>query len=137
MRYGVLHDIGSAIAAGEPVDASVGHFNCLWQCDANNQALLCLDHCESPAAIMNVTGPEMLETKAVAEELGRLMGKAVTYRGEDAGIAYLNNAAKATKLFGEPTVKPDQLIKWQAAWLSAGGSSLGKPTHFEVNTGKF
>jgi hypothetical protein len=29
------------------------------------------------------------------------------------------------------------MIRWQAEWLMHGGASLGKPTHFEVNDGKF
>jgi hypothetical protein len=29
------------------------------------------------------------------------------------------------------------MINWQTAWFMQGGASLGKPTHFEVNDGKF
>jgi hypothetical protein len=29
------------------------------------------------------------------------------------------------------------MIDWTAAWISAGGSRLNKPTHFEVRDGKF
>jgi hypothetical protein len=31
----------------------------------------------------------------------------------------------------------EQMIKWQAEWIKNGGESLNKPTHFEVNNGKF
>jgi len=137
MRYGVLHDIGAAIIEGRPVDASVGVFNMIWQGDANNRALLCLDHCASPAAIMNITGTDILSTRDVAETLGRLLDKPVTFQGQDRGVAYLNNAARAARLFGPSTVSNDDLIQWQADWLLHGGRSLGKPTHFEVNNGKF
>ena len=30
-----------------------------------------------------------------------------------------------------------QLIAWIADWVSRGGATLGKPTHFEVRDGKF
>jgi hypothetical protein len=29
------------------------------------------------------------------------------------------------------------MIEWTAAWLSAGGPRLGKPTHFDVLDGHF
>ena len=40
-------------------------------------------------------------------------------------------------LFGYPSVPLARMIRWQAEWFKNGGSSLGKPTHFEVNNGKF
>ena len=41
------------------------------------------------------------------------------------------------RCFGYPSVSLDQMIRWQAAWIVNGGESIGKPTHFEVNNGKF
>jgi hypothetical protein len=29
------------------------------------------------------------------------------------------------------------MIRWTAAWVQRGGESLGKPTHFQVRSGKF
>lgn len=137
MRYGVLHDIAQQVWQGDAVDASVPVFNVIWQGDANNHAILCLEHCAAPAAIMNVTGPELLETRAVAEAFGRLFGKDVHFSGEEQDRAYLNNASQAFNTLGPTTVDAQDLIKWQAAWIQAGNASLGKPTHFEVNTGNF
>lgn len=137
LRYGVLHDIGQQVLKGEPVNNTVGHFNVIWQGDANNQALRCLEHCTSPASIMNITGPEIITVEYIAEKFGELMNKKITYTGKSDDKCYLNNSAKATKLFGIPRVSVEQMIKWQAAWFMQGGSSLGKPTHFEVNDGKF
>ena len=82
-------------------------------------------------------GPEMISVEYIAERFGQLMGKEVTYSGVSADRCYLNNSAKAMRLFGYPRVSLDQMIDWQAAWLMQGGRSLGKPTHFEVNNGKF
>ena len=137
MRYGVLHDIGRQVLAGEPVVNSVGHFNVIWQGDANRIALMSLMQADSPAVPLNVTGPEMISIEYIAERFGKLMGKEVTYSGVSADRCYLNNSSKAMRLYGYPRVSLDQMIDWQAAWLMKGGRSLGKPTHFEVNNGKF
>ena len=138
LRYGVLHDIGQRVYAGEPVDLSASHFNAIWQGDANRQALLCLEHCAAPAVALNVTGPETVAVRFVAETFGRLFEREVRFTGSEEGSRmYLSNAAKSTALFGYPTVPLAQMIHWQADWIKAGGSTLGKPTHFEVTDGKF
>lgn len=136
-RYGVLHDIGTQVWNNEPVNRSVGQFNALWQGDVNNQALRSLSLCRSPFDIINVTGPELISTTWVAEEFGRLMDRPVTYAGEPGPIGYLSSAARATELFGYPTVSPTTVLRWTAEWIKAGGKDLGKPTHFEVSDGKF
>ena len=137
LRYGVLHDIAQQIWNDEPVNNSVGHFNLIWQGDANRRALLCLEYCESPAAIMNITGPETVTVNYVAEAFSKIMGKKITYAGTAGKRCYLNNAAKSFAEFGYPTVSIDEMIRAQAQWIIAGKHSLGKPTHFEVNDGKF
>jgi nucleoside-diphosphate-sugar epimerase len=137
LRYGVLHDIAERIAAGAPVSRSAGHFNVIWQGDANERALLALGHCASPPAVLNVTGLETLELEAVALALGKRMGRPVTFDGAPAGKAYLSNAAKSVEWFGPPRVGIEAMLDWTADWVARGGRSLGKPTHFEVTDGKF
>ncbi len=137
LRYGVLYDIGSKVWAREPVNLSAGQFNAIWQGDANNQALLALEHCESPAKVLNITGPETISTRYTAEEFGRIMGQEVKFDGEERARQYLNNAVRAHGLFGYPAVPLATMIRWQAEWLMAGGRSLGKPTHFEVSDGQY
>jgi len=137
LRYGVLHDIATKVWHNKPVDVTAGHFNCIWQGDANTVALRCLEHCASPAAVLNVTGPETLSTREVAEAFGRIMDRPARFTGKESDMAYLSNSAKATRLFGEPTVSVDQMIAWNAHWVMAGGRSLGKPTHFEVTDGNY
>jgi len=137
LRYGVLHDIGRKVWEGAPVSRSVGHFNALWQGDANNYALLALGQCASPASVLNITGPETIAVDHVAGRFAQLMGKPVSHEGVRGDAAYLNNAGKAFRLFGYPEVSLDQMIEWQARWIMDGGEDLGKPTHFEVNDGKF
>jgi len=139
LRYGVLHDIASQIWNDEAVSDSVGHFNVIWQGDANDIALRSFELADSPAAVLNVTGPETASLRSIAEKLGEYMGKEVRYAGSGSasGSCYLNDAAKMAGTFGYPSVPLDRMIRWQAEWFKAGGSSLGKPTHFEVNNGKF
>jgi len=137
LRYGVLFDIASRIWADQPVSASVQHFNVIWQGDANNYALLSLGLCDNPVEILNVTGPEIISVKHIAEEFGRIFNKKVEYCGVPGELSYLNNASKLFKLFGYPEVSLNKMLQWQADWIMNGGKSLGKPTHFEVNNGRF
>ena len=59
------------------------------------------------------------------------------FSGEEAGVALLNDAAKSHGLLGKPTVEISRVIEWTANWISRGGRVLNKPTHFEVQDGKF
>ncbi len=138
LRYGVLYDIGKRVYEGRPVDLTASHFNVIWQGDANRQALRCLEHCTSPANALNVTGPETVPVRYAAETFGRIFARDVHFTSDDTGSRmYLSNAARAAALFGYPTVSLLQMIRWQAAWIKAGGRTLDKPTHFEVTDGKF
>ena len=42
LRYGVLVDIARKIQASGPIEMANGHFNCIWQGDANDMALRAL-----------------------------------------------------------------------------------------------
>lgn len=137
MRYGVLVDIAIKVKNKQPVDLTMGHFNVIWQGDMNNYVLRSLEHTASPAKILNITGPEILTVRQVAEDFGRLFGVGVTFENKEAATALLNNSKHAFELFGEPEVPVDKVIKWIAGWLAEEKSILGKPTHFEVRDGKY
>jgi nucleoside-diphosphate-sugar epimerase len=137
LRYGVLHDIGQKVWRGEEIDVSVGYFNCIWQADANDVALRCLDACESPALALNVTGPETLSVRWSAEEFGRMFNKSPRLKGSESSKCYLSNPADAIRRFGYPRVGPAEMIAMTAEWIRNDGKSLGKPTHFEVADGKY
>jgi nucleoside-diphosphate-sugar epimerase len=138
LRYGVLHDIGQRVYAGEPVDLSVSHVNVIWQADANRQALLALELCTSPPAALNVTGPETVSVRFIAEAFATCFGSGAHFTGEGGeGRMYLSNAARAAATFGYPTVPLLTMIHWQADWIARGQPSLGKPTHYGVTDGQF
>lgn len=137
LRYGVLVDIGHKVYHHQPVDIRTGRVNVIWQRDANSVCLRSLAHCQSPPLILNLTGPETLSVRWIAEEFGRRFGAQPTFLGEESDHALLSNASKARTLFGEPTVAPVEMIDLIAHWIQKGGRLLNKPTHFEAQDGKF
>ena len=137
LRYGVLVDIAHAVFNRRPVDLRMGHVNVIWQRDANSVCFRSLAHCASPPLILNVTGTEILSVREIANEFGRRFGVEPIFEGQESDKALLNNAAKAVAMFGQPNVKPNQMMDWIAHWIAKGSPLLNKPTHFEVVDGKF
>ena len=137
LRYGVLHDIAAKVRSRQPVDVSMGHVNVIWQGDANDRALRALAHCTTPTSPLNVTGPEVLSVRDLAQRFAELFGVEARITGVEASEGWLNDSSEAIRLMGRPTVPIERMIAWQAAWLDAGLPDLGKPTHFEVRDGRF
>jgi len=137
MRYGVIVDIATKVKNDITIDLSMGYFNAIWQSDANNMILLSLNQVASPAEIINITGEDIISVKYVAEKIGGLMNKEVSFTGKEEETALLNNASKAFKIFGKPEIGVDQIIESTADWIFKGNELLGKPTKFEVRDGKY
>lgn len=137
MRYGVLHDVASAVQAGEPVQIDSGHCNVIWQGDANDIALQSLAHADNPPFVLNLSGPELLSVKRLGEKFGEKFGKAPVFDGKEQEKAWIVDTSLQQQLFGYPTVPLPRLIDWTAKWLEQGQRSLGKPTHFEVRDGAY
>jgi nucleoside-diphosphate-sugar epimerase len=137
LRYGVLLDLGNKVFAREPVDVTPGMVNVIWQGDANSICLRSFGFCQSPPAVLNLTGPEILSVRQIATRFGELFSVAPTFTGVESNTALLNNAARCHRLFGYPSVSVEQMIAWTAHWIGLGGSTHAKPTHFEVRDGKF
>jgi nucleoside-diphosphate-sugar epimerase len=137
MRYGVLHDVGTKVFAGQPVDVTMGHVNVIWQGEANEQALRLLAHCTAPTSPINVSGPDVVSVRSLAAEFGKRFGKQPLVTGAESTTAWLVDTRAAQKLFGAPRVALSQMLDWQADWIRRGGENLGKPTHFETRDGKY
>lgn len=137
LRYGTLVDIARRVFAGEPVDLTVGSFNAIWQGDANSYALRSLELCSSPPAILNVTGPERITVRETAEWFGSAFGVRPSFMNTEGPVALLSDSSRCRARLGEPAVPLGLLRQWVAHWVQTGGSSLNKPTHFEVADGRF
>src|SRR5439155_1303514 len=103
----------------------------------NSACLRSLAQCQSPPLVLNITGPKMLSVRHTAEEFGRRFDVKPVFENRESDTAILSNAARAQALFGAPSISADRLIEWTAHWISKGGALLNKPTHFEVQDGKF
>ena len=137
LRYGILLEIGSKVFEERSVDVTMGAVNVIWQGDANSAALRSLPLAQSPPFILNLTGPETLSVRTVAEIFGQIFGKTPVLEGKEAPTALLSNAARCRRLLGLPSVTASRIIDWTAHWIKMGGKTLGKPTHFEARDGKF
>jgi len=137
LRYGTLVDIAQRVFGGQSVDLSMGFFNAIWQGDANSYALRSLELCSTPPAVLNVTGPERISVREIAQWFGSAFGRPLRFANTEGQLALLSDSSRCRALLGEPAVPLSVLRQWVAHWVQTGGSSLDKPTHFEVVDGRF
>jgi len=136
-RYGVLLDVAQKVYDGQPVSLDMGYVNVIWQGDANSVCFRALEQCDVPANILNVTGPETLAVRELAEAFAERFDRSVTFTGSEQDTALLNDASRAHRLFGAPRVSVQEVIELVARWVERDGATLGKPTKFEVRDGQF
>lgn len=132
LRYGVLVDIAQKVFHRKPIDVTMGYANVIWQGDAVAHIIQSLQIAATPAVPINVTGPEIIRIRDLAEAFGRQFRVVPQITGTEQETAWLNNAAKSHALFGIPEISLEQMIDWVTAWLKRGGPTLDKPTHFET-----
>jgi nucleoside-diphosphate-sugar epimerase len=137
LRYGVLADIARKVHSGETIDLSMAYLNTIWQGDANSYALRSLDLSVSPARPLNVTGPDTISVRSVADFFGRRFSREPRFSGSEGRQALLGRTELCGSLLGKPEVPLEQLLEWTASWVDRGGTSLGKPTHYERTDGRF
>lgn len=137
LRYGVLLEIAKHVYHEQPIDLRMGHVNVIWQGDANEYAVRALTRCDSPPPLLNVTGPETISIRWLANEFSKRMGKRAIFVHEEQPTALLNNASKAHEWFGYPRVSLNRMIHWTAEWLKNDGAMNDKPTHFQEREGAF
>lgn len=137
MRYGVLFDIASKVFSGQPIDVTTGFVNVIWQGDANAMALRCLAHTADPMVPLNVTGPETLSVRWLADLFAQRLGKPAQIVGQEESTAWLSNSAAAFELFGYPKVPLMRMVDWIADWTARSMPTLTKPTGFEQRDGTY
>lgn len=137
VRYGVLVELAKAVYEERPIDVTMGSVNVIWQPDASEMAIRSLLHTTVPANILNITGPETLSIRWIAERFAFIMKKEVEFIGEEAPTALLNNASKSHELFGYPNTTAREMIDIVATWVMEDGTLIDKPTHFQEREGKY
>ena len=137
VTYGVLLEIAKSVKEQRPVDLRMGHVNVIWQGNANEMAIRALHHCSVPSKILNIAGPETISVRWLAKEFGLIFKQEPAFINEEQHTALLNNAAESYRLFGYPAVPLKQMMTMIAEWVSHGGKTLNKPTHFQERKGQF
>lgn len=137
VHYGVLLEILQSVMQEEPIDLAMGSVNVIWQPDVSEMAIRSLLHVESPAKVLNITGPETLSVRWIAEHFGKLVNKEVAFLNEESDTALLSNAAMSHKLFGYPKTSVHEMMDILVEWVTQGGEILDKPTHFQEREGKY
>lgn len=137
VTYGVLLEIAKSVRDKKPIDLRMGYVNVIWQGDANEMALRALHYCNVPSKILNVTGPETIPVRWLANEFGKLLEQTPEFINGEEETALLSNAAESCRLFGHPKVSFQKMIEVIVAWLNDGGKTINKPTHFQERSGQF
>lgn len=137
LRYGVLVDVAQKVFDNQPISLKMGYANVIWQGDANAQILRSLNHMETPPRIINITGPDIISIRWLAQRFGEKLGKKPILTEEESENALLSNTEQAVQLFGKPAISLEQMIEWISQWIVAGQPTLNKPTHYEIRDGKF
>ncbi len=136
-RYGVLMDVALNVRDGRPIDIRTGVANVIWQGDAISHILRCLCHGTIPAKPINIGAPLPARIRDVAERFGALLGKPPVFQGTEQPTAWHNDNSEAQRLFGDPLIDLDTMIRWNADWLQRGFPLYQKPTHYEERQGVF
>ncbi|MAI71576.1 MAG: epimerase [Rhodopirellula sp.] len=137
LRYGVLMDIAQQVWHNRPVNIETGYVNVIWQGDAIKQIIQAATLTEAPPQIINITGSEMLRVRDIATEFGRRLNRHPKFSGHESSHCWLSNNAKASEVFGQPTTSIEQMMDWTSTWLTSGGPTLNKPTHFQTRDGHY
>jgi nucleoside-diphosphate-sugar epimerase len=136
-RYGIIVDLTSKILNDEPIDLTMGAVNLIWQRDANDYIIRSITIAKSPPAVLNVTGPDTIPIRSLAEQIGKTLNKKPKFVSQEAACALLSNASYCLSTFGPPKMTLEQMISMITGWVAAGNTTLNKPTKYEIRNGKF
>jgi len=136
-RYGIIVDLTRRILNGEPVDLTMGAVNLIWQRDANDYIIRSISLAKSPPAILNVTGPDTVLVRQLAEQIGQELNSKPKFTSREARTALLSNASFCFSTFGYPWTTLDEMVSLIVKWVASGKKVLNKPTKYDIRNGKF
>ena len=136
-RYGIIVDLTSKILNDKPIDITMGAVNLIWQRDANDYIIRAITLAKSPPTVLNVTGPEIIPIRSLAEQIGKTLDKKPKFVSREAPSALLSDASYCISTFGLPQTTLEQMVAMIAKWVAAGKKMLNKPTKYEIRDGKF
>jgi nucleoside-diphosphate-sugar epimerase len=136
-RYGIIVDLTSKILNDEPINLTMGAVNLIWQRDANDYIIRSISLAKSLPAVLNITGPETITIRRLAEQIGDTLGKKPKFVSKEAASALLSDASYCLSTFGLPQTTLEQMVSMIAKWVAAGKKTLNKPTKYEARDGKF
>jgi nucleoside-diphosphate-sugar epimerase len=136
-RYGIIVDLTSKILNDTPIDLTMGTVNLIWQRDANDYIIRAISLAKSPPAVLNVTGPDTIPIRRLAEQIGRTLGRKPKFVSREAPSALLSDASYAFSTFGPPQTTLEQMVSMITRWVAAGKKTLNKPTKYGIRDGKF
>ncbi len=136
-RYGIIVDLTHKILNNDPVDLTMGAVNLIWQRDANDYIIQAISLTKSPPAILNVTGPDTIPIRQLAELIGKELNKEPRFVSQEAKTALLSNASYCLSLFGYPKTTLEEMVTLIVKWVTSGKKVLNKPTKYNIRNGKF
>ena len=136
-RYGVLQEIAQAVYDGTPIPLEMGHASVIWQRDVAEYAIRSLQLADSPPRALNITGPEIVSIRWLAERFGERFDRTPVFEGTESGTAYVMDGSALQAEYGYPRTTVPQMIDTVAEWVSAAKPLIGKPTKFQQRNGAF
>ncbi|MEQ3550906.1 NAD(P)-dependent oxidoreductase [Pseudonocardia nematodicida] len=136
-RYGVLLEIARSVRDGVPIPLEMGHVSVISQRDVAAYALRSLHLASSPPRALNITGPEIVSVRRLAERFGEILGRAPVFEGTESGTAYVMDGTQLQREFGFPGTTLAEMVSDVARWVVRSGPTIGKPTMFQQRDGVF
>ncbi|MDH4240606.1 MAG: NAD(P)-dependent oxidoreductase [Phycisphaerae bacterium] len=136
-RYGIIVDLTLKILNDKPIDLTMGAVNLIWQRDANDYIIQAMSLAKSPPAILNVTGPDTIPIRQLAELIGKKLNKEPRFISQEAQTALLSNASYCFSKFGYPKTTLEEMVSVIVKWVTSGKKILNKPTKYDIRDGKF
>ncbi len=136
-RYGIIVDLTQKILDDVPIDLTMGAVNLIWQRDANDYIIRSISLAKSPPSILNVTGPDTVSVRQLAEKIGKELNRKPKFKSQEARTALLSNASYCINMFGHPQMNLDEMVSLIVKWVASGKTVLNKPTKYDIRNGKF